>query len=214
MSSKNKNSFRGEKRTKFIRNRDIILKGKEVKKEVHIQKSMCEGICPRCRDKAQWRFKYDKYKPLKSIGNCQGCKRKCITKAYRTLCDECATSRKACSSCCCDLAQAIQEDLNRKADAGCTEGGDSGEIEGTPRTTGVEDAVLAEEDDDMDDDEDEEDEEEEEALDDASSASKSNPGKRILKDWDESTFRQIATTKYSKQRVAGREETVYEPRIG
>ena len=46
-SSKNVALVKGERRTKFIRNRDIILKGKEIKKERNVQKEMCEGICPR-----------------------------------------------------------------------------------------------------------------------------------------------------------------------
>jgi len=31
----------------FVRKRDIILKGKEIRKEEKIQRVMCEGICPR-----------------------------------------------------------------------------------------------------------------------------------------------------------------------
>lgn len=84
---------------KFIRNRDIKLKESEIKKEQKTQKLMCEGICRRCREKLQWRFKYDKYKPLKNPATCQQCKNKTIVKAYRTLCEKCAHGRNVCPGC-------------------------------------------------------------------------------------------------------------------
>lgn len=92
-------------KTKFVRKRDIKMKDSEVRKEAHITRAMCEGICKRCIEKAEWRFKYDKYKPLKNVGNCQQCKQKCITKAYRTLCDKCALARKVCPSCVVDMEE-------------------------------------------------------------------------------------------------------------
>lgn len=94
---------------KFIRHRDVKLKESEVEKEAKIQRSMCDGVCPRCREKVQWRFKYDKYKPLKSVATCQGCRQKCVTKAYRTFCDKCAADRGVCSSCCRNMSEAISE---------------------------------------------------------------------------------------------------------
>ena len=84
---------------KFIRHRDIKMKESELKREEHVKHAMSEGICDRCRDKVQWRFKYDKYKSLTKPGTCQGCKNKTVTKAYRSLCDLCATKRKVCPSC-------------------------------------------------------------------------------------------------------------------
>lgn len=92
-------------KAKFMRHRDIKLKDKELRKENHISKAMCEGICDKCREKVQWRFKYDKYRPLKNPGNCQQCRQKVITKAYRTICDKCAAARKVCPSCCVDLEE-------------------------------------------------------------------------------------------------------------
>eukprot|EP01038_Epipyxis_sp_PR26KG_P013322 gene13322-17853_t len=88
---------------KFIRNRDLKLKESELQKEEHVKRIMCEGICKRCREKVQWRFKYDKYKSLRTPGTCSACKQRKITKAYRTFCDDCASNRKVCSSCCVDL---------------------------------------------------------------------------------------------------------------
>jgi hypothetical protein len=74
---------------------------------------MCEGVCKRCRDKVQWKFRYDKYKPLKAPATCQDCKKKCVYKAYRTLCDQCAALRKVCSSCCSSLLEEIEENEDK-----------------------------------------------------------------------------------------------------
>jgi len=92
-----------------VRHRDIKLKEREEKKEDHIQRLMCEGICDRCREKVQWRFKFDKYKPLTKPGNCQNCKEKRIAKAYRSYCDSCAAAKKACAACCGDLLKMNSE---------------------------------------------------------------------------------------------------------
>jgi len=87
-------------RVKFIRHRDIKLTEKELKKESEILQKSSEKICRKCRQIVQWRFQYDKYKPLKSIATCQNCKKKCISKAYRTFCEPCADNKKVCPSCC------------------------------------------------------------------------------------------------------------------
>lgn len=70
---------------------------------------MCEGVCNKCREKSQWRFKYNKYKPLKTPSSCRDCNLKTIHKAYRALCDGCATKRKVCSACSKDLVAANLE---------------------------------------------------------------------------------------------------------
>jgi ferredoxin len=93
-------------KTKFVRKRDVKMKDSEIRKEQHISQAMCEGICRHCIEKVQWRFKYDKYKPLKSVGNCKKCKQKAITKAYRNYCDKCAAAEKVCPSCLVDFEQA------------------------------------------------------------------------------------------------------------
>jgi hypothetical protein len=92
-------NYSGIKGIGFIRNRDIKLKESEQRREDYTAKVMIEGICKKCREKVQWRFKFDKYKPLKAVGNCQGCKQKAVTKAYRTWCDKCAEKKNCCSSC-------------------------------------------------------------------------------------------------------------------
>ena len=87
-------------RQKFIRHRDIKLGGREIAREQHILQKTKEGVCRRCREKLQWRFQYDKYKPLSAVAKCQQCKRRCVTKAYRTWCDQCASTRQVCPGCC------------------------------------------------------------------------------------------------------------------
>jgi hypothetical protein len=101
---------------KFIRNRDIKLKDRELEKEEKIQHVMVTGICKKCREKVQWKFKYDKYKPLKTPANCQICKQKTITKAYRTLCDGCAAVKDVCSSCCLHVDDTAVVDVEQKMD--------------------------------------------------------------------------------------------------
>jgi hypothetical protein len=94
---------------KFVRHRDIKLKGSEQAKEDRIAKLMCEGICTKCRIKVQWRFQYDKYKSLTAPAKCAECMNKTVHKAYRTYCDPCATKRRACSSCNCNMDDDAKE---------------------------------------------------------------------------------------------------------
>jgi hypothetical protein len=37
-------------------------------------------VCSKCREKAQWRFKYDKYRPLRTPASCRDCKGKTVYK--------------------------------------------------------------------------------------------------------------------------------------
>jgi hypothetical protein len=61
-------SSKSHKPTKYVRHRDLKMKGSELNHERKIQKEMCEGICDHCREKLQWKFTYDKYKPLRHPG--------------------------------------------------------------------------------------------------------------------------------------------------
>lgn len=88
---------------KYVRHRDMKMKDSELRKEDHIQQVMVEGICRKCREKIQWRFNFDKYKPLRAPATCQQCKQKTITRAYRTLCDGCGQAKNACPACCGDM---------------------------------------------------------------------------------------------------------------
>lgn len=193
---------------KFVRHRDVKLKQSEFEKEVKIQKLMCEGICRRCKDKVQWRFRYDKYKPLKSVGSCQNCKSKAVTKAYRTLCDACGKKKGVCPSCCQDFINEFEE---AKAEAAALKNG-------TSRSSVVgaadeEDMAISESDEKYQgDDDDSDDEGEDREVDGVAEVGtlavlteSSRPS-----GWIESTdvsneFANLAELKYSKSRVVGTE---------
>lgn len=219
-------------KAKFVRHRDIKMKDSELKKEAHIQKVMCEGVCKRCREKAQWRFRFDKYKPLKNLANCQHCKQKCVTKAYRTLCDKCGTQKNVCPGCCGPLD--IPEESE---DIATTENA----VEVAADTTTVfrmipaatkEAATVAltaedqemgvdEGDDEDEQDGDEEEEEEEEEKESVERETEQKKGEeeeidesmlsRDIQDgpsWNEKKFRNIAASKYSKNRRVGADSDV------
>jgi hypothetical protein len=170
----------------------------------------------------QWRFRYDKYKPLKNPATCQQCKQKTVVKAYRTLCDGCAQRRNVCPACC-DPMPTAEEDAAavaaiaaaRKpgtvaaaaAAAAAAEGDD--EDEDVVETDGVvwgqavddgeivskRDQCSQQPDDDDDDDDNQLDEEVELGMDVA---------------WNEKKFANIANSKYSKNRATGFEESTYQ----
>jgi TATA-binding protein-associated factor Taf7 len=187
-------------KAKFVRNRDIKMKDTELKKEAKIQKLMCEGVCKRCREKVQWKFNFDKYKPLKNPATCQQCKQKTVTKAYRTLCDRCAASRNVCPGCCEDVldleqAKAPSNATTASQDIKQTEDGDEDE-NGMVWGQHVDDGeVKEEEDDDNNEEEEEEDEPEKEY------------GMDIA--WHEKKFQNIAASKYTKHRPTGMEGDLY-----
>lgn len=205
-------------RQKFVRHRDIKMKDSELKKEAKIQKLMSEGICRRCREKVQWRFKYDKYKPLKAPATCQQCRQKTITKAYRTLCDTCAAQRNVCPSCCLDPIQnekldederKLQQNTVFKLPATTNSASESHEME---EARNEEETEMMEEEEEDADEEEEGDretapnesviEEEHKRLED------SLMGGELVMDlkWDEKKFTNIAANKYSKVRTTGMEE--------
>lgn len=199
-------------RTKFVRNRDILLKDGEMRREQHIQKAMCEGICRRCREKAQWRFRYDKYKPLKNPATCQQCKQKTVLKAYRTLCDGCATKKNVCSACCVDMDEAAALEERLKAEGKLRVGGEGEDEDGMEVGMGVEEENSKVLEDDITDMKEEDgaaeqdvagkavEEDEEVELD----------GREIVSDigWHEKKFTNIAASKYSKARVTGDESDI------
>ena len=200
---------------KFVRNRDIKLKEKEIRTEEKIQKGMCEGVCPQCRDKAQWRFQYGKYKPLKKVAGCSGCRQKNVTKAYRTLCDKCASTKKVCPGCCADFIQQVSKRKERDEHLGV----DPNEVKVVDRTTAP--ALYTgkketEEEEDLEDMEDMEDMEEEEECDDNEDETESNKKMKTTSTeeastisqssnfgvgtWNAERFEKIAASKYSKDR--------------
>ena len=158
---------------RFVRNRDKILKDKEVNKEANIHKKMCEGICNKCRDIVRWKFHYAKYKPLRVPAVCQDCKQKCVTKAYRALCDKCASKRKACPSCLTTNfnnthkemnlpGEMVHEDELEEEEAEDT----SGKVTKKEKKNHYDDFDDFDDFDDMDDDEEEDEEDEEDSVED------------------------------------------------
>lgn len=57
------------------------------------------GVCVRCKEKIEWKKKYDKYKPLTVPKKCVICQQKKIKQAYHSLCQDCAESRHVCAKC-------------------------------------------------------------------------------------------------------------------
>ena len=66
-----------------------------------ILSSPLDLLCERCLDILSWKVKFNKYHPLKNPGKCNQCLGKNIYKAYRTICDSCATKdgKKRCTKC-------------------------------------------------------------------------------------------------------------------
>mmetsp|Transcript_3876 Transcript_3876/g.6059 ORF Transcript_3876/g.6059 Transcript_3876/m.6059 type:complete len:230 (+) Transcript_3876:81-770(+) len=179
---------------KYVRNRDVKLKERELKNESRIQQNMGDGVCPKCREKLQWRFQFNKYKALKNLANCQGCKKKCITKAYRTLCDNCASERRVCPGCCKNMHEALEAKKQRDAAVGALKGSDSMEVD--------EESAR---DDNCDNDDNVDMEEEiiqtgsKRPYDESEVVAQSNS------DWNAKKFEDFAASKYSKTRVVGSE---------
>lgn len=57
------------------------------------------GVCARCKEKIEWKRKYDKYKPLTAPKTCVTCHQKKVKQAYYQLCQDCAESRHVCAKC-------------------------------------------------------------------------------------------------------------------
>ena len=114
---------------KFVRNRDVKLKDREERREDVVQRIMCEGICDKCREKVQWKFKYGKYKSLSKPGTCQNCKNKSVTKAYRCYCDACAKKKACCGACCGNLVELNIERKEELSKRGIVKEGENDEDE-------------------------------------------------------------------------------------
>lgn len=57
------------------------------------------GLCARCKEKIEWKKKYDKYKPLTGPRKCVICEEKKVRQAYYRLCQDCAESNGVCAKC-------------------------------------------------------------------------------------------------------------------
>lgn len=201
---------------KYVRNRDLKLSGKELKEEARIQKGMSEGICIKCREKLQWRFQFNKYKPLKNIANCSNCHKKCITKAYRTLCDQCANEKNVCPGCCQDIHSIQEERKQRNEYLGIgedetnenTQQQDDENNEGVEGENNNDDNNLKEchDNDSNDENMDEEDVEPGNKRGINSEQISTNVFTGTLSEWNSRRFDDIVATKYSKARVTGSTE--------
>lgn len=196
---------------KFLRNRDLKLKDSELAKEAKIERLMCEGVCDRCREKVQWRFRYDKYKPLTAPGKCLDCMNKTVTKAYRTICDGCATAKKICGSCQENIEEAnntrrlaIEKTKRKAAVLDTTAISATTTTDDTIATAGVE-MSTDNTDDSM------------QVSADGSTTNKQEQQASTSTDsiglkashWDENKFTSIRDTKYSKQRPVGGTDDVF-----
>lgn len=76
----------------FKHNKNSILTRK-------IRETPLDHVCKRCLEQLEWRINYRKYKPLTTPAKCLKCEQKTIYKAYRTLCDPCASDPKVCTKC-------------------------------------------------------------------------------------------------------------------
>ena len=77
-------------------------------------------LCERCLEILSWKVKYNKYHPLKTPGKCNQCQEKCIYKAYRTLCDGCATKdgKKRCTKCGEEVENFAKPDARNNPETG------------------------------------------------------------------------------------------------
>lgn len=195
MSGKSSAGFtKSANQAKFVRNRDVKLKDKEIRKENNVAKVMSEGICRKCRDKVQWRFKFDKYKPLKRPGNCQECRQKTVTKAYRNLCDECAHKKKVCPACC--SASALLESMKSEAEENEAKG------DGNDFIGGQAVEMIAEDEHNEEGEECNEDDDGEGDNQTITSNVDMDASIGAYTVWNESKFQSIASNKYNKDRNA------------
>ena len=85
-----------------------------------ILSSPLDLLCERCLEILSWKVKYNKYHPLKTPGKCNQCQEKTIYKAYRTLCDGCATKdgKKRCTKCGEEVENFAKPDARNNPETG------------------------------------------------------------------------------------------------
>ena len=86
MSNKKKRGQKYQNKSKFKLN-------EESKLTQRIKATPLDHLCQRCYDQIKWKIEYKKYKPLSTPGKCTDCKNRSVLKAYRALCDPCATKK-------------------------------------------------------------------------------------------------------------------------
>ena len=85
-----------------------------------ILSSPLDLLCERCLDILSWKVKFNKYHPLKNPGKCNQCLGKNIYKAYRTICDSCATKegKKRCTKCGEEVENFAKPDARNNPETG------------------------------------------------------------------------------------------------
>ena len=85
-----------------------------------ILSSPLDLLCERCLNILSWKVKFNKYHPLKTPGKCNQCQEKNIYKAYRTICDGCATKdgKKRCTKCGDDVENFAKPDSRNNPETG------------------------------------------------------------------------------------------------
>ena len=85
-----------------------------------ILSSPLDLLCDRCLDILSWKVKFNKYHPLKNPGKCNQCLGKNIYKAYRTICDSCATKegKKRCTKCGEEVENYAKPNVRNNPEAG------------------------------------------------------------------------------------------------
>jgi hypothetical protein len=85
-----------------------------------ILSSPLDLLCERCLNILSWKVKFNKYHPLKTPGKCNQCQEKCIYKAYRTICDGCATKdgKKLCTKCGEEVKNYAKPDARNNPETG------------------------------------------------------------------------------------------------
>ena len=85
-----------------------------------ILSSPLDFLCERCLDILSWKVKFNKYHPLKTPGKCNQCLGKNIYKAYRTICDACATKdgKKRCTKCGEEVENYATPDVRNNPEVG------------------------------------------------------------------------------------------------
>ena len=85
-----------------------------------ILSSPLDFLCERCLEILSWKVKFNKYHPLKTCGKCNQCQEKTIYKAYRTLCDSCATKdgKKRCTKCGEEVENFAKPDARNNPETG------------------------------------------------------------------------------------------------
>ena len=85
-----------------------------------ILSSPLDLLCERCLEILSWKVKYNKYHPLKNPAKCNQCLGKNIYKAYRTICDSCATKdgKKRCTKCGEEVENYAKPEVRNNPEAG------------------------------------------------------------------------------------------------